>query len=305
MSFIGKAVKKIFNFGKKVVKGIGRAFKNKWFRTAFMVALSVFAVGLGSGGFSGFSSAMANSGATSTIGSFFSAVGTTMATGFGAITSSVSNYFGQGAAANTGAAGTPFSGTITTATQSAGPSVVASSGSGLLSAALGQGGAAPLSSAIGAGVTNTAVTAAKTGLLAGAANLATRSMSMLASPTVGGTFMRNAVVGGISHWGKQKELEYEKRVAKRTNFYGDRARGGSADVQEGLIRSPFQQSTPASSTARQLAVDPSNPVQDSRKFMPTANPQQASPLLSKATRIKDLPSVAGMLSPQQRQQAGG
>ena len=296
MSFIGKAVKKVFDIGKKIVKAVGRAFENKWFRTAFLVGLSVFTVGLGAAGFAGFNAAMAASGASTSVGAFFSAVGTTMATGFSAITASVSSLFG-GTTAATGAIA-PVGSTITTGlTTVAAPlsSAVAAGGSGtaLLNAGLGVTASALPASALGAGVTN-AATAASTGFLAGAKSLASRALGTLASPTMGGTFMRSAVLGGIANYQKQKELDYDRRVAKRLNFYGGVARGGSADVPEGLIRSPFPQSTPESSTARKLAV---NPSPRTNRFMSQAG-RTGSPLLSKST------SIAG-LGPEPQAAVGG
>ena len=97
MSFIGKAVKKVFSISKKIWKGaakiVKKAWDNKWVRAAVIVGLSVFTVGLAAGGFAAFSAASAAAGGG--IGGFFSAVGTTMATGF----STIGAAFGVGAGA--------------------------------------------------------------------------------------------------------------------------------------------------------------------------------------------------------------
>lgn len=236
MSFIGKAVKKVFKVSKKIWKTTinvaKKAWGNKWVRIAAIVGLSVFTAGLASGGFAAFSAA--SSAAGGGLGGFFSAVGTTMSTGFTALT----GLGGAAAAAPTAAA--PLASSAAAAGGS-GSALLAQAGLGATQAAL------PMS-AIGAGVTNAAVGAGTSGGILGA----------LFSNTVGGGFMRSAIVGGISSYAQAKQWDKERKYKDNATIYGGAAFGGSEELPDGYIRKAIVPgaSTPEDSTARQFAVQP-------------------------------------------------
>jgi hypothetical protein len=281
MSFIGKATKKIFKFGKSIGKSVGRAFENKWVRTAFITGLAIFAVGVGSSGYSGFGNLMsaAQQSGSSTLGSFFNAVGSTLATGFGTITSAVGGMFTPAGAAP--AAGTPV-GAANAAKSVFDPGLHAP---GIFSAAsqaaaLKQQGAGP-------GTTTPPV---------GGGSLGGRFINSLFSPSVGGTFMRSAILGGFSYWSKQKEFEDQKRRADNATIYGGKAFGGPSELPAGFIRKPLPgSSSPAQSSARQLSHNV--PKEKPQTFYRPPSNTLDAPLLGRATRIEDLPEVKGLLKP--------
>jgi hypothetical protein len=187
MSFIKKAVKKVFSVAKKVVKKVvktvKRAVKSKWFKYALMAAAIVFTAGVAAGGFAAFSG-------VSTVGGFFGAVGQTMATGwtaitgaFGATAATSSSSFGAGTLA-----GTPYAAATAGGLSPAAVHAAATAGQVLTLPAAAAGG-----QALGIGVANTgigiggagfapAVSAALPGVTgSGMGALASASSSILAS----------------------------------------------------------------------------------------------------------------------------
>lgn len=190
MSFVKKAVKKVFNVVKKVVKKTvsftKRVVKSKWFKIAVIVAASVFTAGLASGGFAAFSATGAFGAAGGGVGGFFAAVGSTMSTGWTAITSAVTGMFGVGGAATAApaAASQPLMGWSATqgATGMLGTGIAGST-TGALAATAASGFVAPLAS-------NVAGAVASKGILA-------KFGSLLMDPGVGGSLMRQGIMMGI------------------------------------------------------------------------------------------------------------
>ena len=249
MSFALAAVKKIFSVGKKIIGGVKKAFGNKWFRTAFITGLTLFTAGLGGGGFASFRAAMAGSGSTTTVGSFFSAVGSTIASGFSNITTSVGSL-------------------LTPTTATGGTGGIATPGtSGTISG--GGPGIGPPAPAAGA---------AKPGLL-------NRLFGSIFSSSPTGTFMRSAIVGGISFWAKQKEADKERKRRDQATVFGGPAFGGSATLPDNFIRKPVplaqQQGTPAEQESLTGRADP-------RSFANLPSSTLQSPLLGRATQINTL-----------------
>jgi hypothetical protein len=194
-----------------------------------------------------------------------------MSTGWAAITGAVG--LGAGAGATGSVAG--GTGVFSAASQAAALSGAATTGGTVLGAAsqaaalAGTAGgaaaagataaAAPLAGSIFGGAANAAAAstlAASTS--ATTATLGSRFMGSLMGNDVKGAFMRSAIVGGISSYGKKKQWDEEQKRKNNATVYGGKAFGGSADLPEGFIRKPIlpgQESSPEDSTARQLAVD--------------------------------------------------
>lgn len=226
MSFVAKAVKKVFKGIGKIVKKaasfVKRAVKSKWFKVAALVAVSIFTAGVGSGlGFAAFNG-------VNTIGGFFSAVGTTMSAGWTAITTSIGGMF-AGGGASTAAAGTqPL---MTAGLNGTG---------GLLGtgAAAGTGAASMGASAASLGAV-TATTANTTGvLMAGmgqvGAQVAQKGLlakfgSLLMSNSVGGSMMRQGIIGGFNYMSQKDAAEKAEGYYRNRTVWGGPAYGGSAE----------------------------------------------------------------------------
>lgn len=254
MFFAAKAVKKIFNLHKKVIKGVGNAFGNKWVQIAGLAALTVFATGLGSSGFSGFKTAQQVGGGG--LAGFFNAVGSTMSNGFSTIKNGAAGLFASGGAA-----------------------------SQLPSSAL-EGSAdfiGPPSSLAGNFAANAALTQAGN---VGGRSLASRMIGGLFGNSAGASMARNAIMAGIMFNAQKGQSGVPSNVKARANIYGGRARKGTPEVPEGLIRRPIAQ------TDRQ--VNQGTPAADS--IRPTPSPTLAQPLLGGATDIATLPGVRPLLA---------
>ena len=223
MSFVSKAASKIFKGTKKVVKAIGHAFENKWVRYVGLAALAVFATGLGSTGFSGFSTAMQQGGGG--MQGFFSAVGSTMATGFSTIGSAFTQQTGTPMAEEFYEGGESFVG--------------------------------PASSLANNYVTNAAAQQ-------GGTNLATRMFGGLFANTPGASMMRNAMLGGMAFIGQRNGGGYGGgggNLRARANIYGGRARKGTPELRDDFIRRPttslVSNDQPAPSSGRGTQGTPS------------------------------------------------
>lgn len=267
MSFVAKAVKKVFKVVKKVVKKttsfIKRVVKSDWFKIAAVVALSVFTAGLASGGFAAFSGAMASAQAAgaSALGSFFSAVGTTMSTGWAAITSSVTNLFGAGASTGSIGAGTQplmtaglegtggLLGTGAAAGTGAGSTAVTG-----LAAEAASGFVAPLASNIGTALTGTGLSSAGT---AASKGILSKFGSLLMDKGVSGMMMRQGIMTGIQGYFQQKELERQEGYYKNRTVWGGPAFGGTTE--------PMQFLRPSADQSR---------AQEQATTMPMATPQE-------------------------------
>lgn len=265
MSFIGKAVKKVFSIGKKIVKGIGKAFENKWVRSAFLVALTVFTAGLGSVGFAGFSASMASAGGG--LGGFFSAVGSTMAAGYSTIATGVKSFFTGSAA--------PAAAPIT----STGPLGTITAGN------LSKGLVTPMSNAPSSG---------GGGLFGSVKNIGGKILGSLFGTSPGSSILRGAVIGGFNYWGKKEEMRMQKHYRDNATVYGGPAFGGKAEVSPGLIRSPFVPGRAEDdiSVAQQYAQNPDAMAQEQAQAA-------GAPLLpttqSGATNLAALPSLQQLL----------
>jgi hypothetical protein len=266
MSFVKKAVKKVFNFHKKLFKKslsfTKRLLKNRYFQIALVIAASVFTAGVAAGGFAAFSG-------VSSVGSFFSAVGTTISTGFSSITAFATGAqsFAQAfpVAANAlGMTAAPVAATTanTTGVLAAGmgaPATTAAAAGGTAAA-----NAAAATAGYGAGITNSALAAAGQGTAAVSGITAASSAGMATLPTttgwnvinagtgvgaqpaatgylskigsllmdkgVGGTMMRGGIMAGIQGYYKQKELDKQEYYYRNRTVYGKAAFGsGNSD----------------------------------------------------------------------------
>ena len=296
MSFVGKAVKKVFKTAGKVVSKVGSVAKkvwgNKWGRLAIIIGLSVFTAGLASGGFAAFGASMsaASAGGASGIGAFFSAVGTTMATGYGAITASVGGLFGGGAAAVPGGAGV-FS---------------AASQAGALA---GTAGTTLAGSTVAAGVTSSALTGGVGSILGGSAlagggaaaagaaggGLASSIISGLMSPTIGGTFARTAIIGGIGAYMQKKQYDEERGYKNNATVYGGKAFGGSAELPADYIKKALPgKNDPNKSTAQNLAISGADQI-DPRASAQLLDPRTSNrPVRPGAERRRGATEIKGL-----------
>lgn len=167
MSFVKKAVKKVFKVVKKVVK-------SKIFKIVAIAALIFFTAGVAAGGFAAFAG-------VNTVGGFMVAAGQTMATGAAAITGGLGMAGTSGALAAHGGAAATAAGLAGAPALGATLGTVAST-TGVLAADVGvtslSGIAASATSGVGA-VTGTAVAA-------------TPAFSLAATPAASGGFLNAA-----------------------------------------------------------------------------------------------------------------
>ena len=126
MSFVKTAVKKVFTFIKKVVK-------SKVFKWVAIAALTFFTAGVAAGGFAAFT------GVTG-VGSFFTAVGQTIATGAASIASTLGFKATAGKIAAHGGAAAIQAGLTTTATSATGAALTADVLTGTITAEGAAGG---------------------------------------------------------------------------------------------------------------------------------------------------------------------
>lgn len=219
MSFVKKAVKKVFKFVKRLVK-------NKVFQVIAVVALSVFTAGVAAGGFAAFSG-------VNSVGAFFTAVGQTMATGAASIASSLGF---QGAAQSLAAKGgmaAVKAGLVTTA-ETAGS--IASSAAAAAAKA-GAAGNASMAAAHGA-TAKAAATMAHALPAAGttAAQAAATGVSGTFSKILGKKVLGNVTTGqlatNMAMTGMKSYMEGKASDKARPNGYvaGDVARGGGSET---------------------------------------------------------------------------
>ena len=205
MSFVSRAIKKVFDFGKKVVRKVGDLFENKWFRTAFLVGLTFFTAGLGSAGFAGFGQSISAAGGG--IGGFFSAVGNTIATGFGNIVTSVKGAF-----------------------------------SGLKEFGTAAKNVTNVAQGIESGIADSGISGPN-GQPAENKGFFGKLIGSIFSESKSGDFLRGAITGGISLWAKNKAAEEEQERRNNATVAGGPAFGGSPDLPAGFIRKPVPQTT--------------------------------------------------------------
>ena len=216
MSFVGKAIKKVFKVVKKIVK-------SKWFKIALIVAACVFTAGIAAGGFT----MVAGSG----IGGFFSAVGTTMSAG-------ISSIAGGLGFASTAGTGTAMVGTTanTVGVLAAGEGAAASLGG---TAGLLAGGATSIAEAAGAAAGLGSIAAPA---LTGAAALTPLAANVVTTPATtsflgklggllvdkgaAGTAMRQGIMGGISMWSANNEAKQADKYKRSSYVWGNSAFDG-------------------------------------------------------------------------------
>ncbi len=218
MSFVKKAVKKVFKVVKKVVKKTisftKRVIKSPWFKIAAVIALSLFTAGIAAGGFAAFGSSMAAAGGG--VGGFFTAVGSTIAQGFTAITGMVAKagagIKGMFGAANAGTAAGGFgAGTMGGTSFAAGATNVSLAGM-LPAAAETAGLAASVTS--GGGFLST---------------LGSLGSKLVPETTLGKLMMFQGISSGIQGYYKQKELDKQEGYYRNRTIWGKAAYGDTDD----------------------------------------------------------------------------
>lgn len=222
MSFVKKAVKKVFKFVKRLVK-------NKVFQIVAIIALSVFTAGVAAGGFAAFSG-------VSSIGGFFTAVGQTMATGMASITSALGMQGTSAAFAAKGGAAAIKAGLVTTA-QTAGSIATSAAAASAKAAAAGNTAAAAAQGATAkaaAGMAHTLPAAGTTAAKAAAAGVAKTGVSSTFGKVAGqkvlgevtiGQMATSAALGGIKNM-----MDQDARKREFPNGYvagGTARKGGS------------------------------------------------------------------------------
>jgi hypothetical protein len=255
MSFVVKAVKKVF---KKVTKFVKRVVKSDWFKVVAIVALSLFTAGVAAGGFAAFSG-------VSGVGSFFGAVGQTMANGWTAIANFATGQ-GFGLGATGGEALGPAAATTAESVGGIGPAAETVSMTGGTEAAAGGISEVTTSAAMKAGgLTDPAIlsgvtssgspvvstadmlanfkamggTVEATGSLAKAGGFLSKIGKLFTSNSLGGTFARNAVVSGIAGYFDEKDRKRQEFYFRNRTVWGGPAFGGTG---EGLsLLSPRKQ----------------------------------------------------------------
>lgn len=224
MSFVAKAVKKVF---KKVAKVTKKVVKSKWFKIAVIVGLSIFTAGVASGlGFSAFAG-------VSSVGSFFGAVGTTMSAGWTSIVGGLTAMSGTtGAAATTATtanAGVSSGMGILSGTGSAAAAGAATMPGSVLGAALPMAGTGAAAAGTSAGMAGLVTDAA---IDVGSKNFMSTAFGALTSPNVGGTMLRTGIASGINGYFRGKEREREEFYRENKTVWGGPAFGGSSDAMK-------------------------------------------------------------------------
>lgn len=267
MSFVKKAVKKVFKFTKRLVKKTvdftKRALQNRWVQTALLVGATLFTAGLGGAGWAGFKAAWGATG--NTLGGFFSTVGSTIAQGFTNVVSSVSSLFkGAGTATST----------TSTAANLATPTIEAIASQGVTSTAGG---------VLQAGFTQATTQATQQGFLS---RLASGFGKLLTADSAGGSALRNGIIGGINFLSKRDELEWEKEKWRMRTIAGGPAVGGSSELPEGHIRRPVfgsnQNQALLAASETSSGESAARPV---KRVDPFGTPEAAASLLGTSTPI--------------------
>ena len=234
MSFIKKAVKKIFKVVKKIVK-------SKIFKIVAIAALSFFTAGIASGlGFSAFSG-------VSTIGGFFGAVGSTISAGFTATVGSLFGAAGGGGAGGAAAGAVGADGMIVGtagigvgAAPGAAAGTVLSAGSqaaanaGMIMGGAGAAGTASMAPSLGAALV-------QTGGKEAAKPLLSRIFGSIMAPTTTGSMMRTGLMMGAQAWMQNDALKDAKAYRDSKNIWGTSAFGGDGvgwDLFSPIARDP-------------------------------------------------------------------
>ena len=255
MSFIGKAVKKVFKVAKKVVK-------SKWFKYALIAAAVVFTAGVAAGGFAAFAG-------VSTVGGFMGAVGTTMATGWTAIAGGVASMFGAGG----GAAAAGSAATVGTTANTVG---VLAAGEGALGGTAGllAGGATAATegalAAAGLGATSAASAAAAGAFISPLASnvvasgasktIMAKIGSLLLDPGVGGTALRSGLMMGAQAYFDNEDKKLAEKYYRSRTVYGNAAFGSDGGaIEMPTVKDPREEmfgDVPAIAQQKQEAAAP-------------------------------------------------
>jgi hypothetical protein len=227
MSFIAKAVKKVFRKVKKFVK---RAWDNKWVRTALLVGATVFTAGLAAGGWA----FQTGTGITG----FFSSVGKTFAAGWNSITTGVKSFFGQGA----GSAGSTIG---QTSAEAVGDKAFGTLIDGAKGAAEGVFGETIRGAAAQEALSGTLVQQGKDGFLK-------KTMGWLFGDTKGAAFARSASSPGIRGYWQREDVEWERNRRDQRTIAGGRAFGD----QSAAYRQPLQFTRGEANSAAARASQP-------------------------------------------------
>lgn len=223
MSFIKKAVKKVFKFAKRLVK-------NKIFQIVAIIALSVFTAGIAAGGFAAFSG-------VSSVSGFFTAVGQTMATGAASIAKAVGLKGLSASLASKGGAAAIKAGLVTTAETASAIATSASAAAakagtaGQTAAAAAQGATAKAAATMAHALPASGTAAAKA---AAAGVSAASGTGTTFSKIIGHKVMGEVTVGQLATnaalAGFKASASDDARKRKYPNGYvaGDVARGGGS-----------------------------------------------------------------------------
>lgn len=266
MSFVVKAVKKVFKVAKKIVKKttkfLKRAWNNKWVRIAVIIAVSLFTAGvLGPMGFSAFTG-------VNSVGGFFSAVGTTIGSGFSTIVGGLANMgskvVGMFGGAGAGAGGSTAAATAMQSGVVAGNAALGGTGASLLAAPTTSAGmGAAIAGAEGAGLMTAAsqsafLAAEASGLSLAGAGLSAGTQLVLGAGTsqaagtgilskiggllldkgIGGTLTRAGIYGGIMQYYKNRQAEKEEGYWRQRTVWGGPAFGGTTESEYGPLLKP-------------------------------------------------------------------
>jgi hypothetical protein len=296
MSFVKKAIKKVFKTVKRAVKKVGsflkRAWENPIVRTAILIAAAYFTAGLINPNFPGWSASwssnMAAAGGASAsfgakVGVFFQTVGQTISAGSAYINQGISNLFGKGGEA-TGLAPSTSS-TVTdlsgVATEGAGAETVAQALAGDLSPVVPTAqkiGTSIASSADMAKWMGTALPKTTTSLMAdvglstwgkvlyGAQKTAGKFGQLLMADSFAGTAARWGTIMGMQMYWQNKQYEKEEGYFRGRNIWGTSAFDGGPGWADQIARPRINRTgqvanapqTP--SAAQQMAQGPQQPI---------------------------------------------
>lgn len=286
MSFIAKAVKKVFRKVRKVVK---RLWDNKWVRTALLIGATIFTAGLAAGGWT-FAAGQG-------IGGFFSSVGNTLAAGWKSITTGVKSFFGAGTkgtglevgktAAEMGNLGKQATGTLMEgAAKDVAGIAIKDTGKNLLQ--------------------DTLVDQGKESFLK-------KGLDWLFGASKGSAFARNAISTGIQAYWQREDVEWERNRRDNVTIAGGRAFGGRSEA----YRQPLQFARGEATGARAQAQRPMNfnqaAQQAPQQFAASqqgVQPQQAIGLAAAAPQFNNAQATQiipqpGFAMPNQQQPAQG
>ena len=305
MSFVKKAVKKVFKVAKKVRKkvlgGLKKLWSNKWFRIATIVAASVFTAGIAAGGFAAFSG-------VTTVSGFMGAVGSTMSAGMASITGGLvgtalptAGSAAAGAAASSSilapvgvtAGQATVQGGIGAAMAAGAPSIAATQAAGILApvgataskigvggtaAAGGGAGIAPSFSAgqfAAAGGTQAAAAGTSAGILGTTKNLVSRLASPIMAPTTMGSMLRTGLILGVQGYMRGKEMEQEQFYRENKTVWGGAAFGGSSEplALPKVAAVPRDAGAPSQFAKQQAAAPVPQQVQNQQFQAPTIDQQ--------------------------------